>query len=135
MKAGPCQSGGRLSGGCLCGDVRFEAATAPVAVVFCHCRTCRRQTGAPVAAFVDFRRADVRFSGAEPARFASSPGVERGFCARCGSSLFFAGDATPDLINIHLGAMDDPQDFVPADSVHEALKLPWLCVAATGCGQ
>lgn len=121
-----------VTGGCLCGAVRLEVSSAPEAVVFCHCGSCRRQTGAPVAVYVDFRRADVRFVAGEPARFASSPGASRGFCAACGSTLFFEGENTPDLVNIHLGALDNPQDFVPTGSVHEGLKLPWLCVGAQG---
>lgn len=120
-----------ITGGCLCGAVRFEATSPPLLVAFCHCGSCRRHTGAPVAAYVDFRRADVRFVAGEPARFASSPGVRRGFCAACGSTLTFEGENRPDEVHIHIGALDEPEKFAPVAADFPELKLPWLCIGTT----
>jgi hypothetical protein len=118
-------------GSCLCGAVRFEAAGAPIAVAFCHCRSCRRHTGAPVAAFVDFEVEMTRFFGDEVAIYASSPGVRRGFCGTCGSTLSYQGDKWPTEIHLHLGAFDNPEDFPATDqpSFREE-QLRWLHVEA-----
>ncbi|MDX2233205.1 MAG: GFA family protein [Hyphomonadaceae bacterium] len=121
-----------ITGGCLCGAVRFEAAAAPLMVAFCHCGSCRKQTGAPVAAYVDFRRADVRFVAGAPTRFGSSPGAWRGFCGACGSTLTFEGDNLPGEIHIHLGALDEPENFAPEKADFPELELPWLCLGAQG---
>ncbi len=121
-----------ITGGCLCGAVRFEATSSPIMVAFCHCRSCRRHTGAPVAVYVDFKRVDVRFVAGEPTRFASSPGAKRSFCGACGSTLAFEGENLPDEVHIHLGALDEPEKFVPAKADFPELKLPWLCVGAQG---
>lgn len=121
-----------ITGGCLCGAVRFETDAVPLMVAFCHCSSCRKHTGAPVAAYVDFRRADVRFLRGEPTRFESSPGARRGFCGACGSTLMFEGDNLPEEIHIHLGALDEPENFVPAKADFPELKLPWLCLGAQG---
>lgn len=117
-----------IAGGCLCGAVRFVATAPPVGTAYCHCRWCRRHTGAPVAAFADFRKADVTFTAGTPAKYASSPGALRGFCAACGSTLTFEGDNTPDLINIHVGALDEPEKFPPAEVASPESRLPWLHV-------
>ena len=72
----------------------------------------------------------MRFVAGAPTRYTSSPGAHRGFCAACGSTLTFEGDNLPEMIHIHLGALDNPQDFIPTESVYPELKLPWLCVGA-----
>src|SRR5262245_40219689 len=77
------------TGGCLCGDVRFRLVGAPYRVDYCHCYSCRKHTGAPVAAFADCRAGVVEFMNGAPALYESSPGVRRGFCARCGSTLTY----------------------------------------------
>ena len=64
-----------IQGGCLCGAVRYEARGAPLGVGYCHCRSCRHHTGAPVVAYVEFAAQHVRFSGAGRSTYASSPGV------------------------------------------------------------
>ena len=117
-----------MTGGCLCGAVRFAADAAPILVAFCHCNSCRRHTGAPVAVYVDFRRADVRFVAGAPVRFASSPGAWRSFCGACGSTLAFEGANRPDEIHFHLGALDEPEKFAPTATDFPELKLPWLCI-------
>ncbi len=75
-------------GGCLCGAVRFTAAACDNHVGACHCGMCRKWGGGPLLA-VDCGR-DVKFDGEESVGvYASSDWAERGFCARCGSHLFY----------------------------------------------
>ena len=50
-------------GRCLCGAVRFTADGPPKWTGYCHCRSCRRHTGAPVSAYAGFEAAKVRFTG------------------------------------------------------------------------
>ena len=116
-----------ITGGCLCGAVRFCLTGPPRQTGLCHCRSCRKHTGAPVAAFADCKRAAVAFTQGEPTRFASSPGVRRGFCADCGSTLSFEWDGRPDEIALHIGAFDDPDAFPPTgpDTFPEE-RVSWL---------
>ena len=73
------------TGGCLCGDVRFRLTGPPYEVDYCHCHSCRKHTGAPVSVFADCKGGIVEFTKGAPTLYESSPGVRRGFCARCGS--------------------------------------------------
>jgi hypothetical protein len=68
----------------------------------------------------------VRFTGAAPARFESSPGVRRGFCATCGSTLTYEGDRWPGEIHLHVGAFDDPETLAPAGQAFADERLSWL---------
>ncbi len=119
-------------GGCLCGAVRFRAEGDPKWVAFCHCTSCRRHTGAPVSAYAGYERDRVVVSGDGFTAFASSPGVRRGFCARCGATLTYEGERWPTEMHFHVGAFDDPAGVVPTGHAFPEERLPWLDVHAVG---
>ena len=117
-------------GGCLCGAVRFRLLGPPFEIDYCHCHSCRKHSGAPVSAFADCKRHLVEFTKGTPKLFESSPGVRRGFCAECGSTLTYESDALPDEIHIHIGALDRPEDFPPhGRPTFSAERLPWFRIA------
>jgi hypothetical protein len=75
-------------GTCQCGAVRYRIAAGPALETICGCRMCQRASGNFVSAFYQVAEAQVEWQG-EPAIFASSDVAERGFCAACGTPLFF----------------------------------------------
>jgi hypothetical protein len=108
-----------ITGRCLCGAVRFEA-DRPRDVVLCHCGECRRWAG-HVWAATAAHRADVRIVEDGALRWIDSPESEtharRGFCAKCGSSLFW--DAPDrDTISIAAGALDGPTGLRTAREIY-----------------
>lgn len=114
-----------LTGGCHCGQARYVLSAAPERAELCHCRDCQKAVGAVFGAFADVRRDAFRWLTQPPATYASSPGVQRGFCRTCGASLTYdAADA--DTIGVALGSLDAP-DRVPATG-HCGIqsKLAWL---------
>ena len=116
-----------VTGACLCGAIRFEAAVPPRRVTHCHCGMCRRAIGTAVATFATFASADVRWIG-EPARYDSSDRGWRGFCPTCGSSVCFGYKPRPERIYITLGIFDEPDAFPAGFHDHRAEKLGWLRV-------
>jgi hypothetical protein len=95
------------SGRCLCGAVRYTVRGPLRGIIVCHCGQCRRQHSY-LSAFTSAARADVSLEGADGVRwFAASARGRRGFCAACGSSLFFepAGEAR---LAIAAGSLDQP---------------------------
>ncbi|MBJ3784268.1 GFA family protein [Devosia sediminis] len=93
-----------VSGGCLCGKVRLVAEGEPLRVGICHCMDCRKHHGALFFAAAIFPRDAVRIEG-EVRDFRG-----RCFCPECGSSVFAVSG---DEIEVHLGALDAPDQFVP----------------------
>ena len=76
-------------GSCLCGAVSFEVTGALPPPDACHCSQCRKQSG-HFWASTDVSRADLTIHGADKLTwYRSSEKVQRGFCATCGSSLFW----------------------------------------------
>lgn len=110
-------------GGCMCGEVRYRAAGEPVRVGLCHCVTCRRNTGAPVAAFAIFPRGAVTVLSGEVGRHASSATMVRCFCRACGSPVF---QEEGEEINVYLGSLDAPEALPPSYELWSTRRLPWL---------
>ena len=101
------------SGRCACSAVTFRLMTQPTDVIACHCKTCRRVSGYYWAATHVARTALVIDSDETLAWWASSDIAERGFCNRCGSSLFYRlHDA--DRISVAPGALDGPTGLATA---------------------
>jgi hypothetical protein len=117
-------------GGCLCGAVRFRATGAPKWVLRCHCQSCRRHSGAPMSVFVAFMDEAVEVTRGEIARFESSPGVRRGFCATCGSTLTCSNAGWPGENHYHVGAFDEPERLPPSGDIYGEERVSWLRLAA-----
>jgi hypothetical protein len=112
------------TGRCLCGAVTWTATAPPVRVGWCHCSQCRRQTGAPAAAFAIFPADAVAIVGPE-AYHRSSTFARRRFCPACGSPIAWVGDGEP-TIDVHLGTADDPSAFVPTYELFAADAVGWM---------
>jgi class 3 adenylate cyclase len=113
-----------VSGGCLCGGIRFEIRGKAVGSSYCHCRMCQRFSGAPVSAGTGFLKDDFRLIQGEPAVYRSSVIAERAFCPTCGSSLWMKYDSW-EWIFIKTGNLDNPEDFAPTTHFGVESQLPW----------
>ena len=95
-------------GHCLCGAVRFRVREGPLSdVALCHCGMCRRWHG-HIGAYTDVDRAALVFDAQdELAWFQSSSFARRGFCRRCGSSLFWDAPER-STISVAAGTLEAP---------------------------
>ncbi|MCX7034141.1 MAG: GFA family protein [Arenimonas sp.] len=115
-------------GSCLCGDLCFEASLPTKWVAHCHCTLCQRAHGAAVVTWVGFDDGQVRINDPQARLqwYASTPGAERGFCARCGTTLFFRSHRWPGELHIVRSNFDGPLDREPQVHVHYDSRAPWL---------
>ncbi len=100
------------TGGCLCGATKFEVHGPLRNVINCHCSKCRRFHG-NVGAYTAVKRKDLLFIRQDGLKWYRSvtdetPGVYRGFCKECGSSLFWDVRDSRDSICIAAGSLDQP---------------------------
>ena len=113
-----------LTGGCLCGEVRYAAQGEPINVRVCHCRLCQRAIGAAFNARALYAVDKVSVSG--PVGTAhSSEGLKRGFCTRCGTTIFSKREAL-GIMGLTCGSLDDPSGFAPSDHIWVSSQQPWL---------
>ena len=111
-------------GGCQCGAVRFEVTGPLGRASVCHCRMCQKAFGNVFAPLVSVREAtSFRWTKAEPARFASSNFVKRGFCPQCGTPLTYEA---PDGIAVAIGAFDHPEAIVPDIQYGVEARIAWM---------
>lgn len=112
-------------GGCFCGAVRYLLRGAPTYSAHCHCRSCQRAVGAGFATWSGAKPENFAVTKGEIAIYASSPGVRRGFCRTCGSSLTYEGDDWTDIAVLS-ATLDDPAVAKPATNVYLEHKQPWV---------
>lgn len=116
-----------VTGGCVCGAVRYEAIAYLRDAYYCHCRICQKSTGAPaeIAAYV--KSGTLRYTKGQPKYYQSSPFGERGFCANCGSRLIWkhVGTEHPEYTNLSAGTLDAPEKIVPTSHQCVESQLPW----------
>ena len=117
---------GTIDGGCLCGAVRYQASGGAYGITHCHCRTCRRASGAAFVTWAGFDSEKFKFTKGQPASYASSRDVLRTFCSRCGSALTYQRADTPGSIDVTLGSMDDPERLQPEDHTWTESQISWI---------
>src|SRR5690606_22005823 len=109
------------TGRCLCGAVTFSVESFEKEHHVCHCGMCRRWAGGPVFATV---ASGGVFGGEEHlGRYASADWAERGFCKRCGSSLFYRLKPK-DVYVISVGAFDDATPFKAVCEIYVDAQPP-----------
>jgi hypothetical protein len=121
----------KITGGCLCGAVRYTAEADPTRAGVCHCRDCQRFTGSAFGVVVMAPKETVTFSGSLKT-FSSIGGsgkpILRHFCPECGSSIAEEPGTRPGMVILNIGTFDDPKIAKPALEIFRDDALPWVDV-------
>jgi hypothetical protein len=117
-----------VTGGCLCGGVRFELTEPAKEASYCHCKRCQRRTGtaASANARIDGRTLRV-VQGEELVKAWRHPdgGFEKLFCRECGGQLFSRNPDDPTQIGVRLGAFDGDPGVRPSSRKFVAYAAAW----------
>jgi hypothetical protein len=117
-----------LTGGCLCGRVRFRLTSDPYDAGWCHCRTCQLNSGAPAMAFASVKRGDwVATTGEDKIKtIRTSSFGRRSFCEDCGTALYVEVDHQPDTTDFSLVTLDDPNVIKPEFHIFWSSRVGWF---------
>ncbi len=121
------------TGGCLCGQVRYELAGDPLATLICHCVNCQKQAGAAFSVNVIVAEPNLTVQG-ELRTFDdagdSGNAVHRKFCPNCGSPIISVLAASPGIVALKAGTLDDTTGLSPQVQAWCDSKQDWVAFAA-----
>lgn len=117
-------------GGCLCGAVRYALHGDPLYSANCHCRSCQKAVGAGFVTWTAVKHENFEVTKGEFTYCETSPGMHRGFCGKCGSSLGGRGDDWDDTF-VTTASLDDPTMAKPVTNVYLDHQQPWVIIDDT----
>ena len=117
----------RLTGGCLCGGVRFEVVEPLVSASYCHCMRCRRRTGTAASPQARIVPGSLRLlAGADlVGSYEPDQGFPKDFCTACGSALWSRNPVDGGVASVRLGAFDGDPGIRPSYRQFVAYAAPW----------
>ena len=114
-----------LTGGCLCGKVKYDTGSDPLWVTICYCKFCQHATGSDRMIEPIFERDPFTFVEGDPALYTlksdgSGKNVNVHFCSQCGTKLALTFERWPDRLGIYVGTLDDPTQIsvTPENTKH-----------------
>ncbi len=119
-----------ITGGCLCGAVRYRSGSAPIVTRVCWCRLCQYLGAGSATVNACFPTATFTVTGElrDYASVADSGNVmHRRFCPACGTPLFSEAEARPHLIFVRVGSLDKPEIARPAATIWTSQAPSWAC--------
>ena len=120
-----------ITGGCLCGAVRYRIGAAPIVARSCWCRTCQYLGAGNATVNAMFRSEALQVEG-ETRDYASAADsgnmIHRRFCPTCGTPMFAAAEVRPHLVIVRVGTLDEPSAVTPASTIWTDSKPPWGCL-------
>jgi hypothetical protein len=122
---------GQLDGHCLCGKVTYQCDGEPVATLICHCTDCQHQSGSPFSTVVGVPADSFHIDGDALSSFTTigedtEQAVHRKFCSACGSTILSVAEATPDMVWIKVGTLDDYSWLEPEMEIWARSKHPYV---------
>ena len=120
-----------ITGGCLCGRVRYSASTDPIVTRVCWCRDCQHLAAGSATVNVVFLTEAVTISGPlHDYESIADSGIRmrRQFCEHCGTPVTSAAEARPHLIILRAGTLDDPEIANPSMAIWTDSAPSWACI-------
>ena len=115
-----------ITGGCLCGSVRYESDDAPDRGICCHCGTCQKHASGPMMQLFYVRSENFRIVKGDVRTFESSETGRRDFCPSCGTPIAFRRSTRPEIVSVMGGSLDDPSLFKPLHHIWTVSDQAWF---------
>ncbi len=122
----------QITGGCLCGAVRYECSADPIFAANCYCRDCQHSSGTAMASVMLVPKPAFKLTKGQLKHYEvtgeSGGRVSRGFCGDCGSPIISLISASSEMLAIKAGSLDDTKLFNPMVNVYMASAPGWAPV-------
>jgi hypothetical protein len=114
------------TGRCFCGEVRIELTADPAFACHCHCKSCQQSAGAGFVTWVTFPVNAFVIASGTLVEYRSSPGVTRGHCASCGTSITYIHEDRAGDVDITAACLDDTAMVEPKAHIWLEDRAPWI---------
>lgn len=114
------------TGGCHCGQLRYQFRGPLRDIAHCHCSTCRRVSGGLVTTWITLPCPAFEWTRGAPSRYDSSSSCVRYFCGNCGAHLALVTHLSPQSIDVTIATLDHPELAQPERHIWTESRLPWL---------
>ena len=124
-----------IEGGCYCGTIRYRIASPPVWSGHCHCRSCQMALGGAFVTWAKVAIEDFAVIKGEIRKIKKTPGISRGFCGDCGTTLTYAAESEVEGQDWSAHAwfaaatLDDPSIAEPKAHIFVSHQQPWIELA------
>ena len=122
----------KYTGGCQCGEVRYEVVGTPRKLIVCHCTDCQRQSGSAFGMTLLVNEADFRLTQGEVKTFASTSAAGRAklgaFCPQCGTRIYHKPEWRRGTVSVKPGTLDDTSELKPDMHIWTRSKQPWVTI-------
>jgi len=122
----------KMTGGCLCGAVRYECQAEEDAASYCHCDDCKKATGGPYTVGLLTEAVDLKLLSGQLRGYTSIADsgrrITREFCPECGSPLFTRAEKLPGQVFIKAGSLDEPGRVKPGCQTWTKCAVSWAAI-------
>lgn len=119
-----------MTGGCLCGKIRYTVSQPLHNIIACHCTHCQKASGAGASHNAVLQTSAVTFTSGQPRRFADTADsgniLNRYFCGDCGSPIYSQRAKMPEMMVLKVGTLDAPGDLKLAMNIWTGSARPWM---------
>ena len=119
----------KITGGCLCGAIRYTLTGDALATMVCHCTHCQKQTGTSFSILLAAKSEAVTVNGPLASycdEGSSGQPIHRNFCGTCGSPILSEPDVAPGMVFLKAGTLDDTRDLAPTTEIWCQSAQPWV---------
>lgn len=120
-----------LTGGCLCGAVRYGAAEPPVTARSCWCRMCQKIGGGSGTVNALFNTSALTVDGElKEFEFKADSGnvMYCRFCPKCGTHVLVTSQRRPHFTAVRVGTLDDPNRISPESTIWTSMAPVWAAI-------
>lgn len=118
------------TGGCQCGQIRYEIRSEPLTLYACHCTECQKQSSSAFGMSMPVPREAFMILQGQPKEWsrlsASGRQVTCSFCGDCGTRLFHSPARNPKIINVKPGTLDETQWLQPVGNLWTQSAQKWV---------
>ncbi|MEO6012048.1 MAG: GFA family protein [Devosia sp.] len=125
-----------VEGGCQCGAVRYRLKAVPLGIYACHCKDCQRFSGTTHTMSMVVNAGDIELIAGTLVGFDKAADSGRTVrmlgCAQCGTKVWNEPLASPAILVVKPGTLDDSSWARPIGNIWTDRALPWVTIDPDG---